>query len=234
MKRGARKFLAYFVILVLLVAVAFVVNEVRQTREVIRNPQVSTLSAPRAAPAGDGAVSLEPPAGKEKPWSVDELAWALKERIVLDILEDFAVAQPEIDAYNERTVAYNKRASLISYKESDMAEAIRLVESHKEEIVRAALQEASTAPKLPHGDAAFERLWRVQSYLKAMGYYLGTVDGEKNGDTEYAIMGYQVHVEVEPTGAVDEALLQQLEESLTIRYTPERVGFDATPEEEIS
>lgn len=233
MKRGLRKFLAYLVILVLLVAVAFVVNEVRQTREVIRNPQVSTLSAPRPAPNGEAERAPEAPAGKEKPWSVDDLAWALRERIVLDILEDFASAQPEIDAYNERVAAYNKRASLISYKEADMVEAVRLVESHKEGVVREALLEASAAPKLPHGDATFERVWRVQSYLKAMGYYLGTVDGEMNGDTEYAIMNYQVHIETEPSGAIDEALLHQLEESLTIRYTPESVGFDAAPEEEL-
>ena len=233
MKRGARKFLAYFVTLALLVAAALVANEVRQTREVIRNPQVSTLSAPRAAPTGDAENPSEPPAGKEKSWSVDDLAWALKERIVLDILEDFAASQPEIDAYNERVTAYNKRASLISYKESDMAAAVRLVESQKEEIVRAALREASAAPKLPHGDAAFERVWRAQSYLRAMGYYLGTVDGEMNGDTEYAIMNYQVHIETGSTGTIDEALLLQLEESLTIRYTPEEVGFNSAPEEEI-
>ena len=227
-KRSVRKVLVYLVILSVLVAVSLVVNEVRQTREVINNPAAGRPPTQRAAPAGNGGFS-EPPAGKDKPWSVSELAWALSERITLDVLESFATTQIEVDAYNERVAEYNRRASHISYREPDMAEAVRQAESRKEEIVRGALEAASAAPKLPHGDEVFERIWRVQSYLKAMGFYLAAVDGEMNDETQYAIMNYQVSVEVEPTGTVDDILLQQLEESLTIQYTPEQVGFDAAP-----
>lgn len=219
-----RKILVYVVVVLIIATLAYVISEVTMTREVVRDPEVRTLPA-QGTPV-NGTAFTEPVSGKDKPWTVDELAWALKERVVLDILEAFASTEVEIDAYNERVAEYDELASVIHYRDADMAEAVRLVYSQKETIVREALHEASAAPKLPHGDEEFERVWRAQSYLRAMGYYLGTIDGKANDDTDYAVMSYQINVEEEPTGTVDEKLLSQLEESLVIGYTPETVSFE--------
>lgn len=215
--RRLYKLLAYSSIIVFLVAAGLIAGNVMQTRDAAPSRGASV--------SGNAKLLSLPDAGKNAVWSVSDLAWVLEERIVLDVMEAFASAQEDVEEYNERVLRYNDRASAIVYRDSEMEEAVRLVEAKKAEIVRSAVLEASSAPKIPHGDEEFETIWRAQSCLAAIGFYLGRVDGRMDGDTEYAIMSYQVDIGLEPTGTLDGDLLSRLEEGLLARYTPEEVGF---------
>lgn len=54
---------------------------------------------------------------------------------------------------------------------------------------------------------------KVQAALKGLNLYAGEVDGLKGPGTEKAVRAYQQKLGLEPTGAIDQQLLEQLNET---------------------
>lgn len=69
------------------------------------------------------------------------------------------------------------------------------------------IERAEPEARRPLADPAVER---VQSVLKSLNFYAGDVDGLKGPATERAIRAYQEKTGLEPTGQIDQPLLQHL------------------------
>lgn len=223
----AKKFAAYVAVLIVLAAVSFVVGEVRTTWDVVRNPDVRTGGSepiPRSATSSDFVV---PQAGAERNMSASELAWLLRERIVLDVWEDFTERDQGRELYNERVRAYNEHAAVISYHDSDMRVAEARVERMKRDIVEDAVAEATQAlmPQEIQNDTRAREVWRAQKYLYMAGSYHKRPSGREDEETAYAVKLYQTRAGVDATGRIDEALLSHLEEAYLAKRTPASVGF---------
>lgn len=70
-----------------------------------------------------------------------------------------------------------------------------------------AVSEAPAQPPVPTGDPTVER---VQSVLKDLNFYTGTVDGRNGPATRSAVEAYQKKIGMAATGEIDAALLHQL------------------------
>jgi hypothetical protein len=155
------------------------------------------------------------------------LAWMLREKIILDVMERMVTGGVELNVYNERVRKYNELAAAIEYKESEMAAAKRAVENMKGEIVRDAMTEtiALSMPLKAQGDPMSGAVWRVQKYLSMLGYYPGRVDGVSNEGTVSAVKMFELKSDAPVTGRIDEKLADALAGLWVSRNTPASVGL---------
>ena len=156
-----------------------------------------------------------------------QLAWMLREKIVLDIMERMVSGGPELEAYNMRVREYNALAAAIEYKESEMASAFRLVEEMKGDITRDAVMETITLamPIKAMADSKVGTIWRAQKFLSLFGYYPVVIDGEENDGTLSAVKMYELKSDKPITGRIDESLAEDLAESWITRNTPRDVSL---------
>jgi hypothetical protein len=166
--------------------------------------------------------------------NMSELSWLLRERIELDVMEEIATGSSAVDTYNDRVRDYNRLAAAIQYKDSDMKEAERLVESMKLDIVREAESRAMelSLPSSVKGDPVSTAVWYVQKYLKLFGYYPGEANGVENEGTVSALKMYQIKKDVPVTGTIDEQSVSDLREQWLERKIPRYVGFGSNPADE--
>ena len=226
---SAKKYLLYAVILLVLVGAALFAHELLTLNWYIENPETGgapTLPALRPEP---GAV-FSRPSGKG-PMDAAELAWVLRERIVLDVMERMVSGGAELAAYNDRIREYNKLSGAIEYRGSDMLAAERLVEGLKGDIVREAEAETMSLamPLAVMNDERASIVWRVQKYLKLLGYYPGETNGRENDGTASAVKLFELKSGAEITGKIDERLGEALREFWISRNIPASVGFKEAP-----
>jgi hypothetical protein len=219
-----KKYLLYAIILVVLSATAIFLNEFRITREYAEHPELAAKTAPLSDTAGGEKFKKPAQSGlMDSP----ELAWILRERIILDVWESVISDGPEREAYNTRAMEYNNLAVAIEYRESAMNSAVILVERSKAEIVRSAEDEAMSLvmPESVKKDASASAVWRVQKYLKLLGYHAGGVTGKEDRATSDAVKTFEIRTGSAATGKIDESLAKDLREIWILRNTPFSVGF---------
>jgi hypothetical protein len=241
--KSAKKFLLYGIVIFTLVLTSFVAREVAEVWDRLDNPDryIRETPAPRASsPAPDTPNTQKnfarPLPGERGAWSVPELAWILRERIELNVMEalvgdgDSSKTPKPLEIYNGRVEEYNALASVIEYRERDMRAAEDLVEGEKAGIVRDAFDEAldMTMPERVReardgGEA--RDIWTVQKFLKIMGLYQGALSGSMDSATEYAVKMFQIGAGAPVTGRADAALAKSLRDLWIARNTPDRVGF---------
>lgn len=222
-----KKVFAYLAVLLLLVAASVVVNDWRVERELEENPDL-LAGGEGGTPRDDRDYAMPPPGPLGRPMFVSELAWMLRERMALDVLEDFADEGAALEAYNERVAAYNQRAVEIEYRAGELLTAEKRVDAEKGRIVADALDEGLrlAMPDEWRGNAAAARIWTVQKFLKLLGFYAGRVTGRTSATTEMAIRLYLERTGDAWSGSVDDALAGRLRNDYLAARTPERVGFD--------
>jgi hypothetical protein len=229
----AKKYLLYAVILLVLSGAALFAHEVLALRWYAENPETTAGVTPRKprAPYSAPGTDFSRPSGKN-PMNTAELAWILRERIVLDVMERMAAGGAELAAYNERVREYNRMAGAIEYRESDMLAAERLVEGLKRDIVSEADAEIMSIaiPLSVLNDARAFLVWQVQKYLNLLGYYPGKANGEENEGTTSAVEMFELKSDVQITGKIDERLSEALREFWISRNIPVSVGFDRDAE----
>ncbi|MDR0653316.1 MAG: peptidoglycan-binding protein [Synergistaceae bacterium] len=219
-----KKYLAFAIILVILSAVAVFLNELRTAREYAEHPvYVGNIASP--SPPDDREEFRKPV--QSGLMDSRELAWMLRERIILDIWERIISDGPERDMYNARVREYNALAVAIEYRESAMNSAVSLVERSKAEIVRSAEDEAMSLvmPGDIKKDALASAVWRVQKYLRLLGYFAGDMTGKEDRNTTAAVKTFEIRAGSEPTGKIDESLAEELREIWILRNIPSYVGF---------
>ena len=156
-----------------------------------------------------------------------ELAWILREKLTLDIMERMVTGGPELDEYNRRAREYNALAVTIEYKESDMTSARRLVEGMKIDITRDAVAETMSLamPIRAMSDQNIDTVWRIQKLLSLFGYYAGAINGEENEGTVSAVKMYELKSGSPITGRIDKKLAETLTGSWIARNTPADVSL---------
>ena len=132
-----KKYLVYAVILAVLSAGALFLNELRTAREYAEHPEYAVKATP---PPSDREVFKKP--AQSGLMDLPDLAWMLRERIILDVWASIIADGPERERYNARVREYNNLAVAIEFRESAMNSASGLVERSKGEIVRSAEDEA--------------------------------------------------------------------------------------------
>jgi hypothetical protein len=220
-----KKYLVYAIILAILSAAAVFLNELRMTREYAEHPEFAVKTAPQ--PAAASREEFKKPA-QSGLMDSSELAWMLRERIILDVWERIIPPDgAEREGYNARVREYNNLAVAIEYRESAMNSAVSLVERSKGEIVRSAEDEAMSIvmPENVKKDAGASAAWRVQQYLKLLGYYAGDITGKEDRKTTDAVKTFEIRTDSEPTGKIDESLAKELREIWISRNIPVSVGF---------
>jgi hypothetical protein len=216
-----KKYLAYFAIIAALASGALIANALMKAREYGRD-EYSAPDAPRASP---GELFAKPRASG--PMNAAELAWLMRERITLDVMERMVFGGLELDEYNRRVSEYNDLASSIEYRESDMSSAERVTGGAKLDIVSAAVDETMTLtmPLGIRGDESANVTWRAQKYLRALGYYPGPPDGKQNEGTLSAVKKFELWSDIPQTGRIDENLAGKLREAWIARNIPASVGL---------
>ncbi|MDR1965156.1 MAG: peptidoglycan-binding protein [Synergistaceae bacterium] len=226
---ASKKYLILAAIAIILAVAAFWLHEIRTMREYIEHPELilrtGEAQPQRAPPCGGFA---RPAAERSGPMGAPELAWMLRERIALDVMEAIAEGGAELEVYNGRVRDYNELAASIEYREGELRTAVRLVEEAKGEIVRDAESEmlAIAMPPETKKDERASTVWRVQKYLKMLGYYPNAPDGREGEGTVSAVKTFQVRSNSPPTGVIDEELAQALRALWMSRVTPAQVGFE--------
>jgi hypothetical protein len=221
-----KKYIVYAIILAVLSAAAIFINELRTAREYAEHPEFASGAAQLSVPATESREEFRKPA-QSGLMDSPELAWMLRERIILDIWERIIQDGPEREGYNARVREYNNLAVAIEYRESAMNSAVSLVERLKNETVRSAEDEAMSlvipenVKKAPRASA----VWRVQKYLKLLGYHAGDVTGKEDRNTADAVKTFELRTGSELTGKIDEPLAQELREIWISRNIPVSVGF---------
>jgi hypothetical protein len=225
---SAKKYLLYAVILLILAGAALFTHKLLALRWYIENPEAAAPQKPTAPRLDEAGFSR--PLGKG-PMSAAELAWILRERIALDVMERMAAGGAELAAYNDRIREYNQLSGAIEYRESDMLAAERLVEGLKGDIVREAVAEIMSIamPLAVMKDERASLVWRVQKYLQLLGYYPGETNGKENEGTVSAVKMFELKSGVQITGKIDERLCAALREFWISRNIPASVGFGEEP-----
>jgi hypothetical protein len=220
-----KKYLAYFVIIAALVAAALLVSKLRELDARALHPDSPGAETAGANRPERGAIFTKP--AESGRMSSSELAWMLREKVALDVMERMVSGGNELDAYNARSSEYNELASAVAYSEGDMAAAVRVVEAAKGEIVSEAIDEAMAlaTPESVSGDSSAGATWRAQKYLSVMGYYPGPVDGKENKTTSDAIKKLEIKAGVPATGRADESLAEKLREAWITQNIPQSVSF---------
>jgi hypothetical protein len=219
-----KKYLAYAVIMIVLAGAALFVSEIREADEYTRHPE-SVQSGAVAVRPRTGEVFAKP--GGDGPRSSAELAWILREKIALDVMERMVTGGIELDVYNDRVREYNRLSSNVEYRESDMAAAERAVQDKKGGIVRETVSEtiALSMPLKTRNDGQANVVWRVQKYLALLGYYPGRINGEENEGTISAVKMFEIRSDAEESGKIDERLAGVLSEIWITRNTPAAAGL---------
>jgi hypothetical protein len=219
-----KKYAVYAVIIVILAAAALFVNEL----EYARYPEMTQESASPALPRPKEEFRRPRQGG---PMDAAELAWMIRERIILGVMERMVSGGGELDEYNARTCEYNRLSVSIEYRESDMNSALRLVEGMKDQITRSAEEETISIAMPPDikADARASSAWRVQKYLKLLGYYPGEITGRHTPDAIAAVKTFEIRSGSLATGKIDERLADELREIWISRVTPASVGFGVQP-----
>jgi len=219
-----KKTAIYAVIIAALVAASMFAGELRSI-----NYDAERQTGARPAPRGSARSGefIRPPEERNGPMSEPELAWLMRERITLDVMEGVVTGGGALDAYNDRARGYNRLAAAIQYKESDMASAERAVNSMKRVLVSGALDEAMLMcmPDTALRDGRVAIIWRAQKYLKMFGYYPGEADGRENESTASALKLFLMRQGLPDAGIIDEALVSSLRELWIDRHIPENAGF---------
>ncbi|MDR1509590.1 MAG: peptidoglycan-binding protein [Synergistaceae bacterium] len=230
----AKKYLFYAVILLILAGAALFIHEASTLRWYALYPEASVGGAPHdtRAPYSAPGTAFSRPSGKN-PMNAADLAWILRERIALGVMERMAAGGAELAAYNERVREYNRVAGAIEYRESDMLAAERLVEGLKGDIVRETDAEIMSVaiPLSVLNDDRASLVWQVQKYLNLLGYYPGEANGKESKGTTSAVKMFELKSGVQVTGRIDERLSAALREFWISRNIPVTVGFDGEGEE---
>jgi hypothetical protein len=225
---AAKKYLLYAIVLLVLALGALFTHKLFELRWYAENPEPTGGSIQRARTPSprETETVFSRPSGRV-PMNTAELAWMLREKLALDIMERMAVGQAEIKAYNDRAGEYNRLSGSIEYRQSDMLAAERLVEGLKEDIVRETDAEAMSLaiPLSAQGDDRAQEVWRVQKYLKLLGYYPGEANGLENESTISAVKMFELKSGEDITGKIDERLSNALREFWISRNVPAGVGF---------
>ncbi|MDR1578789.1 MAG: peptidoglycan-binding protein [Synergistaceae bacterium] len=217
-----KKYLVYAIILAVLSAAAVFLNELRTAREYAEHPEFAVKTPP--APSRGEEFRKPSQSGL---MDSSELAWMLREGIILDVWDRIISDGPERERYNARVREYNDLAVAIEYRESAMNSAVTLVERSKGEVVRSSEDEAMSLvmPENIKKDARASVVWRVQKYLKLLGYYAGDITGKEERKTTDAVKTFEIRTDSEPTGKIDEPFAKELREIWISRNIPVSVGF---------
>jgi hypothetical protein len=235
LSNGLKKSIAYIAIILALAAGSFVLFEVMTLREVVKNPEnfaSGTNLEPARRDRDEGDFSRfssfsSPDVGAEGPMTPAELAWLLREGIILDVIGNFVTGGESLDSYNARVRAYNERSRSIAYRDSDMKAAVDRVAGIKSAIVRDAIEEALklSMPEKIAGDTASSAIWTAQSLLRVMGLLPDLPNGRESDGTSYAVKTYEIMIGVQPDGRINDVLTARLIDSCVRRLTPSGVGF---------
>lgn len=152
-----------------------------------------------------------------------ELAWALRERLTMNIWADLAEGARGAAAYNERTKRYNELVGRFEYTESDMWEALSRVESDRGKIASDAVDEMMDA--CAPADRTARMIWKAQRFLRLRGLYLSSPTGRMDENTAYAVKMYQMQRRETQTGRVDQKLLEQLKQDYLREKRGVKIGF---------
>jgi hypothetical protein len=223
--RALKKYVVYAIILAVISAAAVFLNELRMAREYAEHPEFAVKPTPKpAAPAGGEEFKKPAQSGL---MDAPKLAWMLRERMILDVWERMIADGLERERYNARAREYNDLAVAIEYRESAMNSAVSLVERSKGEMVRSAEDEAMSLvmPENVKKDARAPVVWRVQKYLKLLGYHAGGVTGEEDRQTADAVKTFELRSGSEVTGKIDDFLAEELRGIWISRNIPVSVGF---------
>lgn len=189
-----KKLVAYGTVIVILLIASFVLHDIRLGREARRQKEI------QASEGGEGD------------FSVGEIARVLRLRVELDAVRDLVERgrAEAIYAVHERT--YNRMLSALSYRESNLQQAVERVEREKETIIREAVDKflADEMPEALRPDAERSRIWRVQKLLRVQGIYLGGPTARADADTVYAVKTWQLRTGQPQTGKIDEKLVNAL------------------------
>ena len=189
-----KKLVAYAVVIVVLLVASFMLHDLRSMREARRQKEV------QASGGGEGD------------FSVNEIARVLRLRVELDATRDLVEKGRSEAIYRVHERTYNRMLSALSYRESNLQQAVERVEREKATIMREAVNKflADEMPETLRGDAERGRIWRVQKLLRVQGIYLGRPTARADADTIYAVKTWQLRAGQPQTGKMDEKLVEAL------------------------
>ncbi len=224
----SRKALAACVVVIVLMLGSFLWTELLSPHGMTLPNQTETSGdSPHPLPASTAEIYKKPPAGGKGNLTASELAWALRERLTLDIMADLVEGRNGIALYNERTTQYNELAGNFHYLEQDMRVAQKRVEEDREKIASVAADEALAAdvPDVIRTDRAAVRIWTAQKLLRERGLYLSRPNGQADRDTIYAVKTYQMQRGEPQTGEIDDKLVAQLKADYLYGKRGMKIGF---------
>ena len=224
----SKKALAFCVVIIVLMLGSFLWTEFLSPHG-LTLPKSSETPGDSPHPLPLSAVELykKPAPGRKGNLTPSELAWALREQLMLDIMADVVEGRSGVAMYNDRTAQYNELAGRFDYLEPDMRAALGRVENDREKIVSEAVDEALAAslPEALRSDQAAASVWKAQLFLRLRGLYLSKPTGRMDGDTAYAVKTYQMHRKESQTGKVDENLLARLKADYLYGKRGTKIGF---------
>jgi hypothetical protein len=211
---NAKKLLAYFVILIVLAALSAIAWELYISKQYHERPEIFSNGKNNAPDnVTQSAETFVRPSSGAKELSARELAWLLRERIVLDIIADFVNSNANRAEFNSRLGIYNELAEAPKVTESTIKSASSILNGELESIINDAIKEAANAavPEKIAGDALARGIWEVQTYLKISSIYLKNPTGVMDKDTVYAIKEFESRLgEKNPRGEVTPSLISRL------------------------
>lgn len=151
----------------------------------------------------DTPQSQRPAIGVGGPLTVAEIRWCMSQEVGLEAIQPRLGTRDAIDRYNELAYEFNRRCNR-AYSRSDGAEAMRLIDSARGEIVGAAIDDIQR-----HNDSALTR--NIQELLQLVGYEPGAIDGLYGTQTKAAIEAFQQKVGYPVDGLLSEKLLGRLQ-----------------------
>lgn len=204
-------------------------------------PAPSYSPPARSAAPGDAAAMAQPqipssldeerpPVGRDRVFSMAQIRYCLAEDIRMDAAKTSVnnYSDSDVDRFNVMVADYNSRCGSFRYRRGALGSARRDVEPYRSQLqaegrsrfARSPSPGALSAPAASR-PTANEMVRVVQQRLNDLGYNAGPADGLMGKRTRAAIIEFQKDQGLAATGAVDPALLLQLQKVPPGR-TPER------------
>ena len=184
--RGGFTGLRIFAVLAVVVAlIVFGLEDDEQTTVQDGRPTASVARPPADATPRQPFIE-KPPVGYGRTLNVSEIRWCLFESDRIEGARNAvdSFVQVEVDVFNRRIEDLNARCGRYQYNPSDMTEAQRDLAAHQDTLGREGADwveamRGRSQPSAPFGEALKdpELARRVQSRLKALGYYRHAIDG---------------------------------------------------------
>ena len=163
----------------------------------------------------------KPSVGRNNVLSTEQIRYCLAEKIRLDAAENVInnYIDSDVDRFNGHVADYNSRCGEFRYRQGALESARKDVEPYRGQLqaegrsrfVRspaAGTRAPTEAAPRPVSDPMVQA---VQRSLNELGYDVGTADGLFGGETRAAIKAFQRNNGLAADGAVNAALLRQLE-----------------------